>query len=214
MSAEYYRNVREHLKNNQNYVRGRGFEYRVMSLLRKKGWHCMRRFGSHDEVVQGIGHVPLDVTAYKDGKYLLISCKYSIYRGTTINDDPKWPALLEYAKVLGDKVVPVLATINEDRKVKFTDLRTLGDLFYRMKSPAKDIDPGQMEKLIEEANYLISLCKDMIVNAKDEKTKNKWANTMAVTINVLQRILYRAGMTASSEDIASLFTEEEKKVES
>ena len=31
---------------NKNYVKGRNFEYRIISYLRKKGYYCLRAYGS------------------------------------------------------------------------------------------------------------------------------------------------------------------------
>jgi Holliday junction resolvase len=51
---------------NQNYVRGRSKEYKVMTMLRSEGWVVMRSAGSHS---------PVDVLAAKLGVTLLIQVK-------------------------------------------------------------------------------------------------------------------------------------------
>lgn len=212
----FYEKMSEMTKENKNYERGRAFEYRVMKVLRQRGFHCMRRFGSHDENVEGIGKVPIDVSAFGNGIYLMVSCKYSIKGPTGVSDDPKWRNLAAYAKRFN--AVPVLACIDEKRHVKFIDLRdeTFPDLFYRFKAPKQDMDQEQIERLVKVNWELINLCDEMIKNAEDSKIKNKWANTKVTAINVLQRILWRAGLVGGGDDITKLFEdleEGEKKTE-
>ena len=104
-------------KSNKNYVRGRNFEYRVMKYLRDRGWHCMRRFGSHDENVKGIGKVSTDLTAFKNGIYLIITCKYSINHATTWRIDPKVPNLIKYCQRFSSRCIPVFAGVNNKHRM-------------------------------------------------------------------------------------------------
>lgn len=51
---------------NQNYQRGRAFEYAVMRDLKGRGYYCARAAGSHSKI---------DVLAVKEGVVLFIQCK-------------------------------------------------------------------------------------------------------------------------------------------
>ena len=144
MSVEYYRRVKRN--RSKAYEIGSRFEYKGMAFLRKLGWHCMRRFGSIGVFfcpkcmrelkrppkgakaycpvckVEGV-KASLDVTAYKDGEYLMISFKYRSDRASVYMDDEVWQNLVLYASKF--KAIPMFCGITLDRKMYFIDLRTL-----------------------------------------------------------------------------------------
>mgnify|MGYP001097664569 FL=1 len=48
------------------YTKGRAYEYKALTILRKQGWLCSRSAASHS---------PVDIFAGKDGKLLLVQVK-------------------------------------------------------------------------------------------------------------------------------------------
>ena len=234
-------NIRRYYKKvdsltNINYKRGREFEYAVMKYLRDRGWHCMRRFGSHNEnVCEKCGwrttskihkcrkcgghilHVPLDVTAAKDGVYLMISCKYSHRRGTYYMDDPLWTELAKYAQKFD--AVPIFAGVTQERKMYFVDLRVLDafDQFYRFKTGIKP-DQSAIERLIGEAWSVIELANEILDENKQPrddckkcKVRIKWANNKKDMINVLNRVLWRAGAVGTGDDLTKILESNNNK---
>lgn len=212
MLAEYYKKAEG--KSNKNYQRGRDFEYRVMRLLRKRGWHCMRKFGSHDDIWKIDGekiHVPVDVTAYKNGVYLIISCKYSIKGPTTYLDDPKRDNLIRYCRQYGPKCIPVMACVNEQRHAYLIDLRdysTMGMLRMSKRGPkGKKADEASMARLLKEAWEFLDILKYEYKTAKETKDDIRrvaWASEIVKHINIINRLLKSAGETAGSDDITTL----------
>jgi len=212
MSTDYYTKAEE--RSNKNYQRGRDFEYRVMRLLRKRGWHCMRKFGSHDDIWK-VGdekiHVPVDVTAYKNGVYLIISCKYSIKGPTTYLDDPKRENLIRYCRQYGPKCIPVMACVNEQRHAYLIDLRdysTMSTLRMSKRGPkGKRPDESQMARLLSEAWALLDILKDEYSAAKDsgdDVRRVAWASEIVKLVNIINRLLKSAGETAGDDDITAL----------
>lgn len=136
----YYR--QQDRKTSEAYKKGRQMEYRTMATLRNRGWHCMRRFGSkgvhfcskcmrhvrinhkycsHCKTDEYIRSASLDVTAYRNGIYLLISCKWS-KNGTVFMDDPTYPNLLIYARHYNAKAI--FAGVTQKGKIYLLDLET------------------------------------------------------------------------------------------
>lgn len=222
MSKEYYEKARE--KSNINYVRGRNFEYRVMALLRSRGYHTMRKFGSHDDIWKVDGkalHVPLDVTAYKNGVYLMITCKYSILGPTTIYDDPKRENLVRYAEKFG--ALPVFAGIDESRHIYFVDLRSnipypyLPLAMSKVKEYGKPkeskVGESQMQKLLNIAWDLADILKAEYDAAEKPTVRVRWAGELVKLVNILNRLLKSAGDTATEDDITTLLTKLEEELE-
>ena len=209
-SLKYFAKVEE--KTNKNYVRGRTFEYRVMAALRRYGWHCMRRFGSKAEHIDGIGKVPTDLTAYKKGVYLIISCKYSILGPTAPVDDPDWKALVTYAERFD--AVPVFAGVNSDRHVYLVDLRGWTPLDYTTKrGQAEAPDEKSMEELLKRAWD----CMDIIIAeykaaVEDPKMRVRWAGELVKMINVMTRLLWRAGATSTEDDLTTIMERAEEEM--
>lgn len=212
-SLGYYGKVKE--KSNKNYERGRNFEYRVMATLRRYGWHCMRKFGSHDDIWK-VGkedvHVPLDVTAYKNGVYLMVSCKYSILGPTGAVDDPKRKNLVAYCERYN--AVPVFAGIDEDRHVYLMDLREWTPLDYMTKrGQAEAPDDKSMEELLKRA----WACMDIIIGeykaaVDDPKMRVRWAGELVKMINVMTRLLWRAGATSTEDDLTTIMQRAEEEM--
>lgn len=98
-------------KTNQNYRKGRSFEYRCMDKLRKKGWDCIRSFGSWG---------PADIRAFRDGVMLYIQCKWSVH-GETQPDHYELTGLVDMAAQYGG--VPIFAGISK-RRIYFVHLLT------------------------------------------------------------------------------------------
>jgi len=213
MSEAYYRKARE--KGNKNYQRGARFEYRCMKVLRDLGWHCMRKFGSHDDI-WGKLHVPVDITAYRNGVYMVISCKYSINHATTYLDDPKRDNLVEYCKLFD--AIPVFAGVNERRRAYFVDLRTLEPLDPEVVSGehylnthrmvAGQVTETQMDKLMTFTWWLLEnvLKKqyDKAIKRDDTGEAARWAGEMVKLVNIINRQLQSAGDTATEEDLTEL----------
>jgi Holliday junction resolvase len=208
----YYAKVKE--LGNRNYVQGRNFEYRAMAFLRKNGWHCMRRFGSFDEHIKDIGNVPIDITAFKNGTYLIVSCKYSGFHATTYLNDEKRENLVKYAERFGATCIPVFCGVNDKRQLYFIDLRVykeLKDLCYRYKNPSKEPEKKDIQKLVDEAWGVIEFCNSILENKDlDLKIKVRFANTKASMISALTRLLYVAGATQTSDDLTKIIEDADK----
>jgi Holliday junction resolvase/GTPase SAR1 family protein len=216
LQTAYFQRVKQENAQNQNYVRGRAFEYRVIKALRNRGWHCMRKFGSHDDIYDDGKHASLDVTAYKHGVYLMITCKYSARGATSVLSDPKWENLRDYAERFG--AIPVFAGVDEKRRVYFTNLKNMQDfsldLFegnFRYKET--EVDEKSMDKLIEKAWATLDMLEQEYKSADNKMLKQKWALAMTQMINILNRLLYRAGKTGSKEDLATMVDEAIKRME-
>jgi len=214
LSTKYYEKVAE--KGNKNYIKGRNFEYRVMALLRRHGWHVMRRFGSKAEHIEGIGKVPTDLTAYKNDTYLIISCKWSGNHPTTPMDDPDWKALVTYCERFGGNCIPVFAGVASNRQVHLVDLRNWSPLDVMTKSKGKQAampDEKSMEELLKRAWD----CCDVLIQeykaAKDDpKMRVRWAGELVKMINVMTRLLWRAGATSTEEDITTILQKAEDEL--
>lgn len=98
-------------KTNQNYRKGRSFEYRCMDKLRKKGWDCIRSFGSWG---------PADVRAFRDGVMLYVQCKWSVH-GETKPEHYELTSLIDMAAQFGG--IPIFAGIHA-RRIYFLNLLT------------------------------------------------------------------------------------------
>ena len=219
MQKDYFEKAES--KSNKNYKRGRDFEYRVMRLLRQRGWHCMRKFGSHDDIWKVDGekiHVPVDVTAYKDGIYLIISCKYSIKGPTTYLDDPKRDNLVRYCRQYGPNCIPVIACVNKERHAYLVDLRdhsTMSTLRKTSKRGPQGVQPdeSQMSRLLKEAWDTLDILKEEYEAAKvsgDDIRRVAWASEIVKLVNVINRLLKNAGETAGEDDITSLIEQLEE----
>lgn len=98
-------------KTNQNYKKGRSFEYRCMDKLRKKGWDCIRSYMSWG---------PADVRAFRDGVMLYVQCKWSVH-GETQPDHYALDGLVDMAAQFGG--IPIFAGISK-RRIYFVNLLT------------------------------------------------------------------------------------------
>ena len=203
-------------KANRNYLKGRNFEYRVMALLRRHGWHTMRRFGSKAEHIEGIGKVPTDLTAFKGGVYLIISCKWSGNHPTTPMDDPDWKNLVTYCERFGKTCLPIFAGVSSNHQIHLVDLRDWSPLDYMTRKAKKQSEPDEksMEELLRRA---WSVCDILIQEYKaavdDPKMRVRWAGELVKMINVMTRLLWRAGATSTEEDITTILQKAEKELE-
>lgn len=237
MSKRYYENLKKH--QSKAYKIGARFEYATMRFLRLRGFHCNRRFGSIGVLfcpkcmrelkrpkkgskslcpkckIQGV-KASLDVTAYKNGQYLMITCKFRSDRMSTYMDDSTWQNMVLYASKFN--AIPLFAGVTENRKLYFTDLRTLmkfdtfhtPDSFYRYKD--KDKPHSDIQRLIDHAWSIMDLADEYIgANAPDKckvcKQRARWAEVKVKMINILNRVLWRAGKTESEDDLTTLFEE-------
>ena len=174
----------------------------------------MRKFGSKDDIWNVDGervHVPVDVTAYKDGIYLIISCKYSIKGPTTYLDDPKRKDLVRYCRLYGPKCIPIMACVSEARHVYLIDLRdysTMNLLKMSRRGPkGKQVDESQMSRLLTEAWATLDLLKEEYETAKetgDDVRRVAWTSEIVKLVNVINRLLKSAGETAAEDDITTL----------
>lgn len=98
-------------KTNQNYKKGRSFEYRCMNKLRKKGWDCIRSFMSWG---------PADIRAFRDGVMLYVQCKWSVH-GETQPEHYALDGLVDMAAQFGG--LPIFAGISS-RRIYFVNLLT------------------------------------------------------------------------------------------
>ena len=243
LSERYYRNQDAHI--NKAYEIGRDFEYRIMSFLFADGWHVMRRFGS-----QGVRfcnkchrHVPrnqtkcfrcktdkyvmkasLDLTAYKDGVYMLITCKYSTKRATVYLDDAIWANLVQYARHYG--AIPVFAGINTDRSIYFVNLENLKQLDfigfqdetlksimegeYKQKIVRKP-DKSMVDWLLEEAKSVVEECNARL-NEPETKgaARARYLEVKVSMINVINRIIWQSGLNATSDDLSLVLSSVEE----
>ena len=95
-----------------SYAKGRRFEWSVKDLLEARGWIVVRAARSK----------PVDLVAMKDGRILLIECKYD----SSISKDGR-RLLLELAERAGAK--PILAKKRRyERGLRLIDLRGGGEL--------------------------------------------------------------------------------------
>ncbi len=99
------------MKGNQNYRKGRSFEYRCMDKLRKQGWDCIRSYRSWG---------PADVRAFRDGVMLYVQCKWSVH-GETQPDHYALDSLIDMAAQFGG--IPIFAGISK-RRIYFENLLT------------------------------------------------------------------------------------------
>ena len=53
---------------NQNYIRGRALEYKILNDLKAQGYEGLRSAGSHS---------PVDVIVWNENSTFLIQCKHS-----------------------------------------------------------------------------------------------------------------------------------------
>jgi Holliday junction resolvase len=174
----------------------------------------MRKFGSKDDIWNIDGeriHVPVDITAYKDGVYLIISCKYSIKGPTTYLDDPKRDNLIRYCRQYGPNCIPVMACVNEARHVYLINLlsySTMGALRMSKRGPrGKKVDESQMTRLLTNAWATLEILQDEYKTAKetgDDIRRVAWASEIVKLINVINRLLKSAGETAGEDDITAL----------
>jgi len=109
MSKRYFRHI-DNLAN-QNYRKGRSFEYRCMNKLRKRGWDCIRSFGSWG---------PADIRAFRDGIMLYIQAKWSMH-GETRPEHYTLDNVVELAATHGG--IPIFAGIM-NRRIYFVNLLT------------------------------------------------------------------------------------------
>lgn len=94
------------MNKNKNYVRGRAFEYKIATLMRRKGYFVIRAAGSH-----GVS----DLVAMKKGeKPLLMQCKIGASIGLNADEHN---ALLNTAISSGG--VPILAVKPEKGPIAF-----------------------------------------------------------------------------------------------
>jgi Holliday junction resolvase len=220
LDMRYYEKAKE--ASNKNYIRGRNFEYRVMKKLRKAGWHCMRKFGSHDDKYTENGvrkSASLDVTAFKNGVYLLISCKFSIKGPTSWMDDPKWRELRDYAKKFG--AIGVFAGVSATRRIYFVNLNNLKPMKLKQlealgvnyRHKLKKADASQMQKLLDYAWKLLEILDIEYHKAEKQADRQKWANNLVSLVNIINRLIWRSGDTGSQEDLTKFFEEAEKTLE-
>jgi len=236
MSEKFYRKARRY--RTDAYAIGAAFERRGMQFVRRRGWHAMRRFGSigvyfcprclqemarprkgkkgdcprcHIEGVKA----SLDWTAYKNGIYVMVTSKFRSDRASVPLDDPTWQNMVLYASKFG--AVPLFQGVTEDRHIYFIDLRTLAnfDLFYRYPKHQKP-DEDQMSRALVEAWNVIDFCNQFIGEKAPDKCKvckmrARWTEIKVKMLNILNRILWRAGKTESGDDLTKLFEDEEEK---
>jgi len=92
---------------NQNYVKGRNFEYRIMDFLRKRGYFCMRAYGSR-------GAFDIIAVPPTKGSTLLVQAKYNGYV-------PKFE--LQQLKEIQKKLWgSVIIAYSENHKLQFKNL--------------------------------------------------------------------------------------------
>jgi len=186
----FYRGSDKHCS--EGYKKGRRFEYAIMGFLRRRIWHCNRRFGSIGVIFcnkclnevsrkkpyyckkcktgKHVVKASLDVTAYKGGLYLMISAKYR-KRGAVVYDDKEWKNLVVYATKFN--AIPVFCGNNKNGKMYFVDLRTQMplDVFYQHKK--KRVDKTQMSQVIQEAWKTLRLCNRVLGESEIECPKCK-----------------------------------------
>jgi len=246
VSKRYYRAVDK--RTSRAYEIGRDFEYRIMAALRRLGWHCMRRFGSQGVVFcanckrhvsrrtlkcsncktdKHVLRASLDITAFKNGVYLMITCKYSENKTTIYLDDEYWENLVVYAAFYD--AIPIFAGCKQpENKVYFVDLRKKVNytellVTYRYKSWVRPEEKHVKRLLkeawsvIDQANIIIGnmhvtcpKCKHKfkIPNVTDltEKKKARWTEIKVKQINIINKLLWRSGAWATAEDdLAKIF---------
>jgi Holliday junction resolvase len=95
-----------------SYSRGRRFEWIVKGLFESRGWVTVRAARSK----------PIDLVALKDGRILLIECKYNVGMSQRRRE-----LLMDLARRAGAR--PILATKKRRRKgVKLIDVASGGEL--------------------------------------------------------------------------------------
>jgi Holliday junction resolvase len=95
-----------------SYSRGRRFEWIVKGLFESRGWVTVRAARSK----------PIDLIALKDGRILLIECKYNVGMSQRRRE-----LLMDLARRAGAR--PILATKKRHRKgVKLIDVASGGEL--------------------------------------------------------------------------------------
>lgn len=89
------------------YKKGRAFEYRVKDFFSKNGYQVIRSAASKG---------PADLVAFKKGEILFIQCKIGNFHNIR-----EWNLLVDIAESVGAK--PIFATIDEQRKIAFWNMR-------------------------------------------------------------------------------------------
>ena len=250
MSKSYYRSLDKHT--GWAYKVGRQFEYRAMHELFQLSWHAMRRFGSHgvkfcgkcgrhvhynrDKCVhcgtgKNVMKASLDFTAYKNGVYIMATCKFSQNKSTMYLDDPIWYNLVTYANVYG--ALPVFCGINEKRAVYYTNLLTLKPLSAKfLDDPAKFLptefvgiststtyrqkvlkkaDPNMVDRMINECWDVIEMCNEQLGDEKaTAAAKARWGTIKVIMLNVINRALYSTGLNASKDDMTDILENADK----
>jgi Holliday junction resolvase len=233
---------------NKKAIQGAQFEHRVMKWLRQRGWHCMRRTFSWGVVFCGfcgnnvsrsskkcgycastkqVLHASLDVTAYKNGVYLLITCKHSKYKDTTYKVDTLWQNMIPYANLYG--AIPVFAGV-KNRHIRFTNLLTLTDMpkeffekpflnfekqfgiftkgKYKHPSTTK-LTAETAKKLSEEAWKLIGQCNTMIEDKAGKLSPSEMARWAAVKVQMIDKIVKletSGGGKSAAQDLANMLS--------
>ena len=111
---------------NKNYVKGRNFEYAVMRYLRKRGYYCMRAYGSkglYDVIAipnrDTIGQESLDEYGFDYKVPLLVQAKYN---GTVPKQERE--KLIKHDKWAGITLI-AYSKKKKGAKVGFVTFKTL-----------------------------------------------------------------------------------------
>lgn len=232
------------------YEFGRDFEYRTMATLRSKGWHCMRRFGSQGVVfcakcfknvsrrtmkcpkhgTKFVMKASLDVTAFRNGVYLLITCKASRSHGTVYIDDIYWRNLAIYAAHYG--AIPIFAGHSPppNSKVYLVDLRTKIEFLkwtYRYPSTNRP-KQAHVSRLLDEAWRVVDRANLVLGHSEiacpkckhkfdapfsadtDKKAQARWSEVKIKMLNVINKLLWRSGAwQATEDDLSKILTKSE-----
>jgi len=135
-----------------------------------------------------------------------------------------------YASYWG--AIPVFAGVNAQNETYFVDLRIKSDYLawrYRYKSwvrPKDDMVTRLMNEawsVIDRCNMVLGFnkikcpkCKEEIeipdLTELDDKKKARWTEVKLKMVNVLNKLLYRSGATATEDDLAQIFEKAEEQI--
>lgn len=245
----------DYTNSNPQAKAGAQFEQKVMKWLRTNGWHPNRRTFSWGVwfcpecgnnvsrqtlkcprcTSKGVTplHASLDITAFKEGVYLMITCKSSKQGRTSYLTDPLWQNMKPLAHLYG--AIPVFAGNDGDGKLYFTNLVTLRPFSngffphpskhiaqeltpmqsdkYKHPSTKAAADPNEVERMKKELWKIVDDA-NAALEAGIELSNKERVDLMGVKVGALNQInkyVGSAGIAADKDDFASKLAELNKK---
>jgi len=159
----------------------------------------------------------------------MITCKFSQKHGTVYVDDEYWENMVIYASF--HDAIPIFAGVTPDNKAYFVDLRNKSNyaVLYRYKSFVRP-EESQVKRLMDEAWSVIDRCNFILgqktikcpkcgveievpdITELSEKKKARWTEIKSKQLNIINKLLWRSGATATEDDLAKIFETAEEEL--